>query len=222
MNNYEERTVTSKRYLSNPLALAVLAMLAERPMHPYEIGAVLRERMKHESIRLNYGSLYTVIEALQRNQLIEARETIRDGKRPERTIYTLCEAGRTELFSWLRDLLREPAKEYTQFAAGLSFAPLLPPEEVVALLEERTQQLEREVDYTRARMEDAIAQGIPRLYLIEGEHEQVLREAELRWVREIIAAIQAGTLSGMAEWLAYHAEQGASGEERKETGETSE
>ena len=45
------------RKLSSPLALAVLVLLYERPMHPYEMAATLRERRKEDSIKLRYGSL---------------------------------------------------------------------------------------------------------------------------------------------------------------------
>jgi len=51
----------SKRRVSNLLALAVLACLVERPMHPYEISTTLRTRGKEQSIKLNYGSLYSVV-----------------------------------------------------------------------------------------------------------------------------------------------------------------
>ena len=51
-----------KARLSNPLALAVLVLLFERPMHPYEMAATLKERHKEASIKLRYGSLYTVID----------------------------------------------------------------------------------------------------------------------------------------------------------------
>ena len=61
-----------RRKVSNPLALAVLACLAERPMHPYEMSTTMRERGKHESIKLNYGSLYSVVESLQKHGLIAA------------------------------------------------------------------------------------------------------------------------------------------------------
>ena len=54
----------TRRRVSNPLALAVLACLTERPMHPYEISTTLRTRGKEQSIKLNYGSLYAVVEAL--------------------------------------------------------------------------------------------------------------------------------------------------------------
>ena len=46
---------------ANALALAVLALLYEKPMHPYEISSTLRVRHKEESIKINYGSLYAVV-----------------------------------------------------------------------------------------------------------------------------------------------------------------
>jgi DNA-binding PadR family transcriptional regulator len=52
-----------KRQPESPLALAVLALLYERPMHPYEMASTLKERREEESIKLRYGSLYTVIDA---------------------------------------------------------------------------------------------------------------------------------------------------------------
>ena len=62
------------KHPSNPLALAVLALLFERPMHPYEMAAIMKQRAKHESIKLRYGSLYTVIEDLTKRGYIEAME----------------------------------------------------------------------------------------------------------------------------------------------------
>ena len=89
--------MSKKRRLSNPLALAVLVVLSEQPMHPYEIAATLRARHKEESIKIRYGSLYKVIELLQKEGLIVAREKAREGRRPERTVYELTSSGRTEI-----------------------------------------------------------------------------------------------------------------------------
>lgn len=198
--------MASKRKVSNPLALAVMALLFERPMHPYEMVSTMRERGKHESVRLRYSSLYSIVEALEREALILPLETRREGRRPERTVYGLTEAGRAEFLGWLRELLGEPVKEYPQFAAGLSFMPALPPAEAATLLEERVRLLEEEVGGMRARVEAAAEQGLPRLFLVEAEHELVLREAELTWVRELVCAIRDGTLGGMLEWQSFHPE----------------
>ena len=199
----------SKRKVANPLALAVLAVLSERPMHPYEVAALLRERHKHESIKLNYGSLYTVVAALQREGLIVPHATGREGRRPERTVYALTEAGSVELFSWLRELLSTPVKEYTQFAAGLSLIARLSRDEAVALLRERAARLEEEVDAQRRALEALLAGAgglpkLPRLLLLEGEHELTLRAAELAWVQRLVREIEDGTLP----WPRFEVENG--------------
>ena len=199
--------MASKRKVSNPLALAVMALLYERPMHPYEMVTLMRERGKHESVRLRYSSLYSVVEVLEREGLILPLETVREGRRPERTVYGLTEAGRVEFLSWLRELLREPAKEYTQFAAGLTFLPALPPDEAAVLLEERVRLLEEEVEERRSLLDAVMEQGLPRLFVVETEHELILRETELRWVRELVREIRTGTLGGMTQWETFHADR---------------
>src|SRR3569623_1768685 len=132
-----------------------MALLYERPMHPYEMVTLMRERGKHETVRLRYSSLYSVVSALEREELIVAKETLREGRRPERTIYGITDAGREEFLAWLRELVREPVKEYTQFAAGLSFLAGLPPEEAIALLEERVGRLEAETEEMTSRLDYA-------------------------------------------------------------------
>ena len=197
--------MASKRKVSNPLALAVLALLYERPMHPYEMVSVMRERGQHESVRLRYSSLYSVVEALGREGLISPRETVREGRRPERTVYGLTEAGHVEFLSWLRELLREPVKEYTQFAAGLTFLVALPPSEARSLLEERARLLEEEVGEMRSGLDAVMEGGVSRVFLVENEHELVLREAELEWVRRLVREIETGELGGLREWESFHA-----------------
>jgi DNA-binding PadR family transcriptional regulator len=184
-----------KRRMSNPLALAVLAQLYERPMHPYEIAAQMRSRGVETSIKINYGSLYAVVDVLRREQLIVPHEINRSGRLPERTVYAITDAGRTEFMSWLRDLLRTPVKEYTQFAAGLSFVAFLQPAEAARLLEERAQLVERQIIERRSRLDAVMAEGIPRLFLIEDEHGIILQESEVVWLRRLIEQINDGTFA---------------------------
>ena len=151
-----------------------------------------------------------MVGALEREGLIVPRETVREGRRPERTIYEITGAGREEFLTWLRELLREPVKEYTQFAAGLSFLAALPPEEAVALLRERVRRLEGENEEMRLRLDAAMEQwNLPRLFVVESEHELILREAELGWVRGIVEEIEAGKLGGLSEWRSLLSERGS-------------
>jgi DNA-binding PadR family transcriptional regulator len=194
----------TKRKVNNPLALAVLACLWERPMHPYEMATTMRERGKDQSIKLNYGSLYTVVEALQQHGLIVAQETEREGRRPERTVYRLTDAGRMELIDWISELLSTPVKEYTRFEAGLSLMPVLPPEDIAALLAQRCNLLELEISQGRSLLQLVRQRGLPRLFGIESEYLLAMREAELAWTRTFADEIASGTLEGTAEWAAFH------------------
>ena len=182
----------ASRQRSNPLALAVLGCLVERPMHPYEMAATMRTRGEDESIKLNYGSLYTVVESLARRGLIEPREPERDGRRPERTVYAITAAGHTEFVDWLTDLLGTPVKEYPQFEAGLTLMGGLPPGDVVPLLEERCKKLELELGRLASMLDVATRDGVPRVFLVEVEYERASREAELEFTRKLAARHRVG------------------------------
>jgi DNA-binding PadR family transcriptional regulator len=179
-----------KRRVSNLLALAVLAQLCEGPMHPYEIAAQMRAHGVENSVKLNYGSLYSVVDVLRREGCIVPHQVNRSGRLPERTVYAITDLGRAEFLSWLRDLVRAPVKEYTHFAAGLAFIALLQPAEAVELLEERARLLEEQIQEGRSQLRDIMAQGVARLFLVEHEHGVILLEAEAAWLRRLIEEIR--------------------------------
>jgi DNA-binding PadR family transcriptional regulator len=193
-----------KRKISNPLALAVLALLTEKPMHPYEMSTTLRHRAKEDSIKLNYGSLYSVVDTLRRHELIDVQETIREGRRPERTIYTITEAGRVELVDWLSQLLSVPVKEFTQFEAALSLMPVLPPDDVVRLLEIRLVRLEAEIAGGAGILDEMANQGLPYLFAVESDYQLALRRTERDFVANLRDKIKDGSLGGVAGWRRIH------------------
>jgi DNA-binding PadR family transcriptional regulator len=190
----------ARRRVSNPLALAVLSCLAERPMHPYEISSTLRERGKEQSIKVNYGSLYSVVDALQRHGLIEARETAREGKRPERTVYAITPAGLDEFEDWLSELLSTPVKEYLSLEAGLALMPGLPPDVVARLLGVRADRLRDEMQSIDAMHEQARAQGLTDIFLIESQYRRHMLAAELEFVERLVSDLRSGTLPGVKVW----------------------
>jgi DNA-binding PadR family transcriptional regulator len=189
--------------LSNPLALAVLTLLYERPMHPYEMSTTLRERHKEESIKLNYGSLYAIVASLEKHKLIEVQDVVRDGNRPERTIYAITEAGKTRMVDWLSELISVPVKEYPQFEAALSLMGALGPDDVIRLLETRLQSL------TMRRAADeglrgTIPEDFPRMFLIESEYAAALLEAEIAYLRSLITDLRTGQVGGVDAWRRMH------------------
>jgi DNA-binding PadR family transcriptional regulator len=194
-----------RRKVSNLLALSLLTLLMmERPMYPYEMAAVLRERGKDQSRKINWGSLYTVVQNLEKHGFIEAVEVAREGRQPERTTYQITDAGRTELKDWLRELLSEPEREYTRFEAALAESAVLPPDELIDLLQQRLDALEAGNAEHQAGL-DALTNQIPRLFLIESEYYLAQRRAEAEWVRGLLKEFTDGTFPGINAWRHFHA-----------------
>jgi DNA-binding PadR family transcriptional regulator len=205
----------AKRRVPNLLALAVLACVAERPMHPYEISTTLRTRGKEQSIKLNFGSLYSVVESLAKHGLIESQGTVRDGKRPERTVYAITADGRAEMEDWLSELLSTPKKEYTSLEAALSLAAGLAPDEVAQLLHTRATKLRMELGSVDAGLAYTEQLGLPELFVIEEQYRKAVMEAELAFVTSLAERIDKDELGGSRWWRRVHElqEQGVSFEE---------
>lgn len=196
----------SKWSRSNPLALAVLVCLYEKPMHPYQVAQTLRSRAKQESVRLNYGSLYAVVESLEKKGFIKATGTVRAGKRPERTVYEITDDGSLEMNDWMTELIGVPAKEYPAFMAGLSFIPSLPPDDALAALRSRADALRIKLAGLRGAMKAAREAGLPRLFELESEFEEQQLAAELKFVNALVADMSGGTLDGLDMWRLFHTE----------------
>jgi DNA-binding PadR family transcriptional regulator len=195
--------MASRRKVGNLLALSLLTLLTERPMYPYEMAATLRHRGKDQSIKINWGSLYTVVQNLEKHGLIETVEVGREGRQPERTTYQITDAGRAELADWLRELISEPEREYTRFEAALAECAVLSPRELTALLRQRLDALEVANAEHQAGLETWGA-GLPRLFLIESEYHLALRRAETEWVRSLLKEFTDGTFPGLGDWQKFH------------------
>ena len=178
----------------NLWSLTVLCLLRVRPMHPYELQRCIREWHKDEFLDLKRGSLYHAITRLHRQGAIEPVETTREGRRPERTVYRLTDAGERQMFQWLEEMLATPLREPTQFFAALSFLPHLTPKNVNTQLAHRAALLESEI----AELGNVLKTMIPRigrLVLIEVEYARAMRQAELGWVRSFQKELEKGTFS---------------------------
>jgi DNA-binding PadR family transcriptional regulator len=178
----------------NPLALVVLRLLQERPMHPYEMHQMIRERATDRVVKVRAGSLYHSVERLHQLGLIEPVETGREGRRPERTVYAVTDLGRDAYASNLRELVREPREEFPVFAAAVEMLSTLDPPEAVRLLRRRSTALEAQLGAYEQVVASLTKRGLPRLATIEVEFCQAMRRAELAWVGQLIEDIRSGAL----------------------------
>jgi DNA-binding PadR family transcriptional regulator len=196
--------MAKRRKVSNLLALSLLTLLTQRPMYPYEMASMLRERGKDNAIKVNWGSFYTVVQNLEKYGFIEAVEVVREGRQPERTTYQITDAGRAELMDWIRELLSVPEREHSSFEAALGESAVVPPDELIGLLQQRLEALEKANGRLQAELATLVTQ-LPRLFLIESEYYLAQRRAEEEWIRGLLKEFTSGTFPGLDDWRRFHA-----------------
>src|SRR5262249_31373248 len=135
-------------------------------------------------------SVYQTIAALRRKGLIQVRETSREERRPERTVYEVTAEGRKALHAWMRTVLSIPARDFPDFPAALSLVAGARPDEIRSLLDVRAKALE-----TRAAALEQPVPGLPRVFLLESEYMAAIVRAEIAWLRAVSADLRSGKLT---------------------------
>ncbi|WP_232383074.1 PadR family transcriptional regulator [Actinomadura violacea] len=188
---------------SSPLALTVLALLHTRPLHPYGIQRLIKEWGKEQVVNVEQrASLYRTIDRLNAAGLIAVRQTERGSQYPERTVYEVTEAGRETARTWIRAMLAAPKREFPEFPAAVSNAMLLPPAELLGLLEERLRELEKDLAGLDASLGEEAEMGLPRVTMLDTEYMRAVTAAETGWVRSVVDDLRAGRLTWSREMLA--------------------
>jgi DNA-binding PadR family transcriptional regulator len=175
-------------------ALTVLGLLLTGPRHTYEMHLMI-ERTHKDFVTGLPRSIYHAAQRLLAAGHIRVAATIRDGVRPERTVYELTPAGRRRLGEWVRLLLAEPDPNSTLLVPALNFAGCLTPAEVAAALRDRRALLVR-------GGEAGPPPGLPRLLTLEVEYETSRRRAEIDWLSGLIDDLEAGRLTWPADVVA--------------------
>ena len=179
----------------SPLGLTVLRLLSNGPMHPYEMQQQIRDKAIDQSVKVTHGALYHTVDRLAADGMIEPIETSRAGRRPERTVYAITEAGSDAAFDRLRHLLARVEPEFPIYRAALSFISLLSPEEAAARLGERCIMIEASLAAAQTAYDGLLKGGVPRDGLLEFEHAQAHLRADLDLTRSIVEDLRTGRFS---------------------------
>src|SRR6267378_4287821 len=117
--------------------ILILWLLVESPQYGYAVRRILAERGLAFWFPVDYGSIYAVLGALERQGHARALQTEREGARPERTRYAITPSGRRHLEALLRAAWRHISTAADPVQAALLAQAELEESEVTALLEQR-------------------------------------------------------------------------------------
>lgn len=177
-----------------PLAMAVLELLHEREMHPYEMTQLMRERRVDYRVKLRPGSLYHTVERLEEQGVIEVVGTHRQGRRPERTVYALTEPGRDMFVEQVRRMLATLAQEYPQYPVALSAANELDQPDAMEQLRMRVVNLRAQIAADQVLIEHVLTEQVPRMYWIDHAFVHHQRQSELDWTEKLIEDLESGRI----------------------------
>lgn len=179
------------------LALAILGLLENGPLHPYGIQRLIKQWGKDQVVNVGQRtSLYRMIVRLEEADLITVGSTERDERYPERTVYQLTDEGRQVCRTWLAEILTTPRNEFPEFPAGLSFVMLLAPKTAGELLGQRRELLTKRIAELQLELRTKVdGQPIPRFALLETEYQVAVTVAEAKWIDSILHDLRTGKLS---------------------------
>ena len=164
-----------------PLGVAVLALLSEGDMHPYEMIRLMHFRRDDRLVTITNGTVYHTVARLERAGLVSEVGVDRDGNRPERTTYTQTDAGAAAVVEWVRRELPRVDRPI-EFRVALAEVHGIDREEAVELLRARRTALADALESLAAGRRHALEKGVPEQYLIEVGREEALLHAELAWM----------------------------------------
>jgi DNA-binding PadR family transcriptional regulator len=177
-----------------PLAIAVLELLHEKPMHPYEMAQLMRERYVSTRVNVKAGSLYHTVERLQRHGHIEVVDTRRDGRRPERTVYGMTQSGLDAFNQRGRELLGDLVDEFPAYLSGLAVIDELGRETSLIELEHRITRLRAGVAADQTVVERLVEDRTPEIYWLDWRFKCDQRKFELAWTERLLADLRSGRI----------------------------
>lgn len=172
-----------------PLAISALALLNERPMHPYEMYQLLLERHEDRFVKIRPGSLYHTVERLHGDELVEITGTDRNGNRPERTTYAITAAGRNAVTARVRELISQPVREYPHFPLALSEAHNVTAAEAAADLRQYVAALDDDIATLESALDGYRGRGVEETYLVGADYLLTMTVAQRDWINDLITRI---------------------------------
>ena len=168
--------------------LIILSLLAERPMHGYEVNTTLEDRKIRDWAPVSRPQIYYSLDKLIKLRLVRASSDEAPSAGPERRVLETTALGRERLADALERESWVDEKVYQPFQIWLALSWQARPRTFRKQLNRRKKLLEEKLDEERATLEDVLAEvGHPyheAVWMLQLTLEQM--EVELRWIQRLL------------------------------------
>lgn len=168
--------------------LAILSLLAEQPMHGYQIEQTIEERGMREWVEMGFSSIYYLLDKLKKAGLLESQLQKGAGKGPARQVFSLTASGREAWQKAALDAIANPTRTFSNFQLGLSTIRALDPGKVKNALQNYRDSLAINRDRIQAKL-DAYGSGVPFEAAILFDLSLSQINCELEWVEKFLGQL---------------------------------
>ena len=165
--------------------LIVLGMLKKESMSAYDIQKLVEYRNISKWVKISTPSIYKKVIQLEEKGLIKG-DTVKEGKMPEKAVYSLTEAGEKEFERLMFEISAKPIHIFLDFNAVILNLDSLPPDKQKACIAD----IEENVGILKSYLVENLSEkenlrGIPETGLAVLKQQLVLAKAIEEWVASL-------------------------------------
>lgn len=165
--------------------LIVLGILKKEPLSAYDIQKLVEYRNISKWVKISTPSIYKKAIQLEKKGLIKS-EIVKEGKMPEKAVYSLTEAGQAEFERLMFEIASKPISIFLDFNAVIVNLDSLPPEKQ----KECVVEIDNNIKTLKAYLEENISEkenklGIPSMGMAVLRQQFVLVEAIEDWITSL-------------------------------------
>jgi len=189
--------------LSKSSAL-LLGIIAETPINPYEIIKLMDYISVGNWLSFAPSSIYATIKTLQDKGYITGKN-IKEGNMPEKTVYTITEAGQKQLNTAIEGFLGNLEWDYAKFNIATILICHIAKDRALDILNEKIKKLNEKIDGLQSKLKELeVTEPLTGLHAIK--HMIYLTNADIHSSQELIGIIEAD--SDWNYFLAQNMEDG--------------
>ena len=170
--------------------MAVLSLVAEQPMHGYQIEQIIASRGMREWTEIGFSSIYYILSKLKKQGYLTGRLEPAEGKGPSRQIFSLTTAGTHIFHQAALNALACPSRSLSNFQLGLAVLPLLSQSEALSALQGYAAFLENKIFVLKSKKEGYI-RNLPWHIHAMFDHDLTLLDCEFGWLKKLIHSLEA-------------------------------
>jgi len=168
---------------------ALLGLLSEQPMYPYQIEQEVKEREMRFWTDLSMSSIYKLLRKLENDELVTRENKVSPENRIQK-LYSLSNKGTAVLQDKLEEILKTPEHMRWEVDIGIYNSHLLSTDKIKAALNEYRDELEKKIKGYHNLLDFLVESKCPKNHLAIAKRPVFLFEAEIKWIDSYLAELE--------------------------------